>query len=77
MVPSQYSEVTMRAITLGAMTSSSRREIVQAVTSKMLKNCKFPTPDQVETVSSKIVNSIKGTRDSLGTGHVSIHFHLL
>ena len=69
-IPSQYSESSMLAISKGELTSSARREIVQSVASKMLNNCKYPTTDQV--VASRIVEKIKGSRDSLGTGHVSL-----
>ena len=42
------------------------------VASKMLNNCKYPTTDQIDAVASKIVEKIKGCRNSLGTGHVYV-----
>lgn len=71
-VPTQYSESSMLAISKAELTSSTRREIVQSVASKMLNHCKYPTTDQIGVVASKIVGTIKGSRDSLGTGHVSL-----
>ena len=71
-IPTQYSESSMLAISKGELTSSARREIVQSVASKMLNNCKYPTTDQIDVVASRIVEKIKGSRDSLGTGHVSL-----
>ncbi len=70
-VPTQYSESSMLAISKGELTSSARREIVQSVASKMLNKCKYPTSEQIDVVASKIVAKIKGSRDGLGTGHVS------
>ena len=71
-IPSQYSESSMLAISKGELTSSARREIVQSVASKMLNSCKYPTTDQIDVVASWIVEKIKGSRDSLRTGHVSL-----
>ncbi len=79
-IPTQYSVKAMGAIAKGQLTSQARREIVQSISSKMLNNAKYPTITQVDVVSSKIIVSIKGTRDRLGTGYVStahIDYHLL
>lgn len=70
-VPMQYSESTMLKIHKGELNGVARREIVQAVTHKMLNNCKYPTAKQIQVVATKIVTNINGTRDALGTGHVS------
>lgn len=64
----------MLKIHKGELNSVARREIVQAVTHKMLNNCKYPTAKQIQVVATKIVSNINGTRDALGTGHVSTHF---
>ena len=72
-VPTQFSEKTMAAISTGNLTSSARAEIVQMSAAKMLSYCKYPSSIQYETVASKIVAKVlKGKGDTFGSGHVSI-----
>ena len=61
----------MVCITNAKLNSSARAEITQCVVWKILSYCKYPTAKQVAVIASKIVNSINGSKDYLGIGHVS------
>ena len=71
-IPLQYSVATMCCISTGKLTSAARREIVQAVTSKLMNYCKYPTGRQIEVIASKLVERINGAKDALGTGYVRL-----
>lgn len=61
----------MFCISIGQLNSSARHEITQAVVHQMMNHCKYPTSKQIDVIASKIVETIKGSKDCLGVGHVS------
>lgn len=61
----------MQAITLGEFNDSARNEIVRSIVERMLNYCRYPTLKQKEVISSKIVHTFKGSKDTLGVGYVS------
>lgn len=71
-VPTQFSQSTMFAISNGRLDFSSRSEIVQNTVAKMQSYCKYPSSIQKKVVASKIVDMVgSGSKDCLGIGHVS------
>lgn len=70
-VPEQFSTSTMLALHNGQLNGSARREIVQAVASKIMNICRYPTTGQMNVVAAKIAHKLN-VQDTLGTGHASI-----
>ena len=71
-VPRQYSQRVMTELTIGKVTGTTRRSIIQDVASKCLNYCKYPSTHQIDTIASKIVSTFPVLADTIGTGHVCI-----
>ena len=63
----------MRLLARNQLSSSARNEIVRAVASKMLANCKYPSHYQFIYVAKMIVDTLfDGKGESIGEGYVSL-----
>ena len=69
-VPLRYSDTTNLCISRGKLDSAARREIVQAVATGIMNQCRYPTTAQIKVVSLKITEALK-IRDTFGIGYVS------
>lgn len=75
-IPKQYSGSVMAALTTGRITSNVRAQITQDIATKMLSYCKYPSPEQYERVSQKLVETFPILKDSMGLGHVSSNYKI-
>ena len=71
-VPAGFSANTEDAISTGILTSKVRTEIVQSLSASILVHTKKPTPEEYNTICSKLIDTYPTLRDEYGgSGYVS------
>ena len=66
-IPVQYSNTVMAALSTGCLTSNVR---AQDVSTKMLSYCKYPSKEQYETISLKLVEAFPVLKDTHPPGYI-------
>lgn len=71
-IPKQYDMEIMAMIEKKQITPKVRNHVVREVAARMLDHCLFPTKNQYQVVSAKIIQQFPVLADTrIGTGYVS------
>jgi hypothetical protein len=70
-VPTRFSTSTSNAIKCNTLTSKSRDEIVNAMSTCMLIHTLTPTPDDISVCCKKMISKHPTLKDTNGSGYVS------
>ena len=76
-IPSRFSRPTMKCIEEGILTSASRDEVVNSLSTLMMLHTVTPTSTDYTIVCERLVKAIPCLKDCVGSGYVSIYLSLL